>query len=148
ANRGADRSAATGLPPGSRSTKRTGATAKRRQMHKAILFASAILLSKLYALQVAAPASPSPSPAPEPLPLTQIAARGEELSRALRDIVRDLPPASELADFDAQLREQEESAQTTLEESAATLERSATIMEIREQSRRLRAYSLPEAQQR
>jgi small-conductance mechanosensitive channel len=113
-------------------------------MHKALPFL-AVLLPQLHALQVA---TGPPSPPPEPVPLTQIAAKGDDLGRVLRDIERQLPLASELADFDAKLGEQEKEVQRTLEESTELLAGSATIMEIQEQVRQYRAYGLPEAQLR
>src|SRR5689334_21323933 len=82
------------------------------------------------------------------VPLTQIAARGEELNRTLRDLARQLPADSELTEFDKKLAQQEENVRLRLEESRKSLSESATILELREQARRWRAYGSPEARQR
>ncbi len=114
-------------------------------MDKRVFLLAAILLPRLAAQQAPAP---SPSQAPEIIPLTQIAPRSEELSHSLREISRRLPPASELADFEEQLRQQERVVRASLKETADILAASATIMEIREQARQWKAYGSPEARQR
>jgi small-conductance mechanosensitive channel len=112
---------------------------------KELIFVSAFLAPALSALQTAAPEPPT---TPAPLALTQIAVRDEELRTALREISRQLPPPSELADFSQQLAEREEAVGASLEESAELLAGNATIMETREQTREWRAYGSPEARQR
>jgi len=113
-------------------------------MVRILLIALAGILTELAAQQPA----PASSPGPEPVPLTQIALRGDELSRVLRDLAGQVPAASEIAAFENQLAEQEDAVRTLLEESEGLLARSATVMEIRERSREWRAYSQPEARQR
>src|SRR5262245_61252845 len=61
--------------------------ASRQVIFRIVVFLAATLPSILKAQQT--PATP-PSPA-EAIPLTQIALRGEQLSRTLRDISRRLP---------------------------------------------------------
>jgi len=78
-------------------------------MFKAVICLASILIPVIHAQQAAAPSPPpsSPPPSSEPIPLTQIALRGEELTRTLREVTRALPTPSELAEFDENLREQE-----------------------------------------
>src|SRR3954454_10625570 len=114
-------------------------------MWKGIIFAFAVLVSKLLAFQTG-PATPPG--AAEPLPLTQIASREEDLHKLLRDISRDLPLPSQLEEFGQQLTEREEAVRASLDQSAELLATNATIMEIREQPREWRAYGAPEARQR
>ena len=91
----------------------------------------------------------APAPArPEPIPLTQIAVRGEELARTLRDISRKLPPDAELSAFDEQLRDRDELIQRSLSSSTEALEGDATLMDLREQTREWRAYTVTEAKDR
>src|SRR3954469_23570654 len=101
-------------------------------MWKGIIFAFAVLVSKLLAFQTGPAAPPGPA---EPLPLTQIASREEDLQKLLRDISRNLPLPSQLDEFGQQLSEREQVVRTSLNESAKILAGEATIMEIREQSR-------------
>jgi potassium-dependent mechanosensitive channel len=126
-----------------------------RMLH-AGLFLFAALLPSLLAqtpAQGTAPGqtsaqAPASSAAPEPIPLTQIASRGEELSRTLRDISRSIPADSDLAEFEEQLVEQEQLVRERLQESERILASGATIMEIREQVREWAIYSAAETRQR
>jgi len=79
-------------------------------MWKGIIFAFAVLASKLLAFQTGPVASPGGA---EPLPLTQIAARDEELHKLLRDISRDLPSPSQLEEFGQELAEREEAVRAS-----------------------------------
>src|SRR3954451_24761078 len=67
---------------------------------------------------------PAPAPveaakpsAPEPIPLVQIAVRGEELARTLREISRRLPPEEPLLAFDELLKYREGLIQDSLSSS-------------------------------
>src|SRR5436309_16033420 len=104
------------------------------------IVAAAILGPKLFAQQ----AAPAPPPAPEAVPLTQIAVRDEELRTILRDISQHSPLASELDEFDQQLKSREDVVRTSLAESEELLAGSATITEIREHARQWRASGAPE----
>src|SRR4051794_17348098 len=110
------------------------------------LFWAAIVLPSISA-QVKPPPAPA-SPTPDPIPLTQIAIRGEELARTLRDISRRLPPDSDVSAFDEQLRNREEWIHGSLEYSAEAVAGRASLIEIREQLRQWREYSSAEVRDR
>src|SRR4051794_25966721 len=118
-----------------------------------LLCLATFLLTSVIA-QVKAPQAPpapvaTPSPAtPEPIPLTQIAVRGEELARTLRDISRKLPPDPQLTALDEQLRDREELIQSSLWSSTEALEGHATLMDLREQSREWRTFTVTESRDR
>src|SRR4029453_10979925 len=85
---------------------------------------------------------PPAAPSPDPIPLSQIALRGEELTRELREISRRLPPDSELAAFEEDLHEQEQLLRDSLARSEEAVTGGATLVEIREQIREWRASSV------
>lgn len=114
-------------------------------MHKT-LFCLAALLAMPVLSQVKAPA-PQATVSPDPIPLTQIVLRSQELSQRLADISRRLPPDSELAAADDNVREQEDFVPNKLRESASAIAGDATLTEIRAQSREWRAYALRQARQ-
>src|SRR3954454_10951185 len=91
--------------------------------------------AQVKAPQAAPPtAATPPAPArPEPIPLTQIAVRGEELARTLREITRKLPPDAQISAVDEQLRDREQLIQSSLWSSTEPLVGHATLMDIREQ---------------
>src|SRR4051812_38543468 len=123
-------------------------------MFRALLCLATVLLPSVDAqiktpAAVPAPAAVTTAPAsPQPIPLTQIAVRHEELARTLRDISRRLPGNQDLSAFDEQLGNQEELIRNSLISSAEAMAGHATIMELREQIREWRSYTVTEAQDR
>ena len=92
-------------------------------MLRVVLAMAAILASYSYAQQPPAsvPAQSAPAQVPGPLPLTQVAARGEELSRTLREISQKMPSDADLAAFDQELSRQEKEIRASQAESSAAL---------------------------
>ena len=112
---------------------------------------AAFLLAPAEPAEVKPPAAHQPPAAlqpPAPIPLTQIAPRGEELTQTLRDVMRRLPPDSEVAAFNETLQEQGRVIGHRIEESAHAVAGHATLMEVREEIRQWRAHILTEARQR
>src|SRR5690349_328583 len=121
-------------------------------MFRVILALAAVFGQSLSAQQPSpapsVPAQPAPAPVPVALPLIQIAARGEDLTRALRENSRTLPSESDLAAFEEQLSEQEKVIRAGLSDATAAIEGGATMAQLRSQTRQWRTYSQPEARQR
>ena len=95
-------------------------------MLRVVLAMAAILAPYSYAQQppASAPAQSAPAQVPGPLPLTQVAARGEELSRTLREISQKMPSGANLDAFDQELSRQEKEIRASQAETSAS--RSAT----------------------
>jgi hypothetical protein len=113
-------------------------------MYRTVFSLAALLVTPMLS-QVKAPAPAVPLP--DPFPLTQITLQSQELTRTLAEISRRLPPDSELAAVDDNVREQEEFVPNKLKESAGAISGDATLTEIRAQLREWRAYAVRQAQQ-
>jgi small-conductance mechanosensitive channel len=118
---------------------------------------AALLTPAATAQRAAAAAAPPPATAPptpvapappESIPISQVAPRAEELMSSLREMSHSSPTDSDLAAFAETLQQEEDAITTALNEASASLDGNSTVLQLREQSRQWRAFTLPEARQR